>query len=65
MSTWVLIVAITINGWGKYEAATLTSVPGFASLEECKLAGAATTQLPAGNTQTAKFICVEQNRKPQ
>jgi hypothetical protein len=60
MVTWVLIVFAHVGMMGDGNSNALTSVPGFASAQECQAAGAAVKKLAQGTVKSIDFVCVSQ-----
>lgn len=60
--TWVLIVFAYVGPVSDNDSNSLTSVPGFTSVQECTAAGEAAKQLASGTTKVIRFACVKQTK---
>ena len=60
MTTWTLIILVAIGGLSSDESNAMTSVPGFASKEQCQRAAAAVKSSLSPGRKNAHTVCVEQ-----
>lgn len=60
--TWVLILFVGVGAIGG-EANALTSVPGFATKEQCEAAGTASVKKFESGTKRVQFVCAEQGKR--
>jgi hypothetical protein len=58
--TWVLIILVHVGGMSDRESSALTSVPGFASKEDCESAGRTAKDGLSTGTKKAATVCVAQ-----
>lgn len=61
--TWVLILFIYAGVWAKGDSVALTTVPGFKTEQECRVAGEATKKFVEETTKAQKYVCVYQTRE--
>lgn len=60
MKTFVLIIFAHVGAMGDGNSNALTSVSGFATKQECQVAGDAAKTLARGTVKNIDFVCVEQ-----
>jgi hypothetical protein len=60
--TWVLVIFISIGGFSKEEANALTSVPGFATREECRTAASQAKADLGGGYKVVATTCLAQGK---
>jgi hypothetical protein len=58
---WTLILFAHAGIWSETDSMALTSVPGFKSQAECRVAGEQAAQLASGTKKVIKFTCVKQD----
>lgn len=63
MTTWMLILALYVGAFGKYESNALTSVSGFGSEAQCKAAGEKAKGLET-TLYAVKYVCVAAGGAP-
>ena len=64
MTSYVLILFMSIGVMSDKDSMALTSIPGFYKQEDCMNAGKAAVQTFARGTKDGKFVCVLQTGKP-
>ncbi len=60
MSTFVLILFVTIGAMSDKDSMALTNVPGFKNKESCEAAGRASVGKFDTGTKRASYVCVVQ-----
>ena len=59
MATWVMMDFIYAGMFVKSDSVALTSVPGFATQQECETAGKALKVLTEGSQKVVRYVCVQ------
>jgi hypothetical protein len=62
MITWALILFAHVGPFGDGNSNALTSLPGFATKQECASAGVLAATMSEGSTKVIKYVCVQQTR---
>lgn len=62
MTEFILIIFVCIGAMSDKDSMALTSVAGFKSQQECKVAGEAAAKQFGGGTKRAEFVCVAQKQ---
>jgi hypothetical protein len=61
MIHWILILFAHVGPMGQGNSNALSSVPGFATMEECRAAGTAAKGMASGTVKEITFVCVRQS----
>lgn len=56
---WTLVIYIYAGMMAKGDSVALTTVPGFASVQQCEQAGRASEKLVQGSTKDVRFVCMQ------
>lgn len=59
MKIFILILWIHTGMMSDKDSMAITSVPNFASAEQCRAAGEAAIKMPNGTVKAGKYVCVE------
>lgn len=57
--TWTLILFATIGGMNSHESNAFSSIKGFASQEQCRVAGREAAKEFDVGTKNVAFVCVQ------
>lgn len=60
--TWILVLYIYAGAMASGDSVTVTSVPGFASRQQCEQAGNASRPLVDASSKELRFVCVSQGK---
>lgn len=63
--TYILVIFIWAGLFAKGNDATMFSVPGFATEQECNAAGSKLRPLVASTQQDLRFVCLPQSKQTQ
>lgn len=61
--SYILVIFIWAGAWAKGNDATMFSIPGFASAEECERAASSLPSLVNGTQQDVRHLCLAQGEK--